>query len=152
MTIPNQGDPVYFGKPNSTKISTSPLTSGVLFNITGAVEILEIIGTVTTIIQNQPTTVKLRMTMDALAAVDLCATLDINAFAVGSVLGISGINTDPMLGANGVAVLNGQSVPVKARCIAAGTLSVVFGAASTGAITWEILWIPINANGNLVAA
>jgi hypothetical protein len=135
-----------------TKTSTSALTSGTLFNIAGSVQILQITGRVTTIIQSQATNVKLSLTMDSLTAKDICANLDINGFAVGSLLGISGTLTDAMLGATGVAVIAPQAAAIVAACITSGILTVTFGAASTGAIVWEVLWIPLNAAGSITAA
>lgn len=67
----------------ASKTSTSPLTTGTLFTFTGGIEILRIVGTVTTVVQAQVTTVKLSITPDAQTPVDICATKDVNAFAGG---------------------------------------------------------------------
>ncbi|MDP2728993.1 MAG: hypothetical protein Q8O55_00695 [Dehalococcoidales bacterium] len=139
------------GTKIATKTSTSTLTTGTLFTWAGSVQIISIIGRVTTVIQGQATTVKLGIQADALTIQDICATLDINAFAVGSMLGITGAYADAMLGTTGVPT-KAPTTPINATCITSGIIKVTYGAASTGAIVWEILWIPLNASGSVVAA
>lgn len=136
-----------------TKTSTSPLTTGSLFTWAGSIGIVSITGRVSTIIEAQATTVKLSITPDALAAYDICTTKDINAFAVGSLLSITGTAADAMIGTTAVGTLApGQASMIIATCITSGTITVTYGAASTGAIVWEILWIPLNAAGTVAAA
>ena len=79
----------------------------------------------------------------------ICATLDINGFAVGSVLSITGTAADAMVGVTGVAAATLLATPIVLTCVTSGIITVTFGAASTGAIAWEILWIPLNAAGAL---
>jgi len=134
-----------------TKTSTSTLTTGTLFNVAGSVQILSIIGRVTTVIQSQATTVKLGIQADALTIEDICATLDINGFLVGSMLGISGSYTDAMIGTTGKPS-KPPTTPINFTCITSGIIKVTYGAASSGAIVWEVLWIPLNAAGSVVAA
>ncbi len=133
--------------------SSSPLTTGNLFTYTGSIEILAIIGRVTTVIQAQITTCKLSVVPDALAAYDICATLDINAFDAGSVLSITGTAANAMVGTDAQgAIAPGQANPVFATCVTSGKIKVTFGAASTGAIAWELLWRPISAGATVVAS
>jgi len=134
-----------------TKTSSSPLTTGTIFTLAGSVQILSIIGRVTTVIQGQATTVKLGIQADALTIEDMCATLDINAFLVGTLLGITGTYADAMIGTTGKPT-KPPTTPINFTCITSGILKVTYGAASTGAIVWEILWIPLNAAGSIVAA
>ena len=131
--------------------SPSPLANRAIFKFTGDVA-FTIIGKVTSQIQNQATTVKLSVVSDALASFDICTTKDINNFVAGTVLSIDGTPGDPMVGTTGVGAAKGQALPVIATCITSGTITVTFGAASTGAITWEIEWIPLNAQGNVTPA
>jgi len=131
------------------KSSSSPLTSGNLAALTGSVQILSIIGRVTTAIQAQGTTVNLSLVSDSLASFDICTTLDINGFAVGSLLTIDGTPADAMIGTTGVAVAIAQAKPIDFTCITGGHLTVTYGAASTGAIAWEIRWLPLNAAGSM---
>lgn len=138
------------GQKLVSKTSASALTTGTLFNWTGSVQILSIIGRVSTVIQAQATTVKLGIQADALAIQDICATLDINGFAAGSQLGLTGSYTDAMIGTTGVPT-KPPMIPINATCTTSGIIKVTFGAASTGAIVWDLFWIPLNAAGNLTA-
>jgi hypothetical protein len=76
-----------------------------------AVEIVDIFGIVTTAIGAVANATKLQGLMDALAAVDLCATLDLNGATVGTILNITGTLANAMTSnANGVAI--GQVTPI----------------------------------------
>jgi hypothetical protein len=144
-------DLILSGTKLVTKTSTSTLTTGTLFTIAGSVQILSIIGRVTTVIQSQATTCKLGIQADALTIQDICATLDINGFLVGSLLGITGSYTDAMIGTTGVPT-KPPTTPINFTCVTSGLIKVTYGAASSGAIVWEVLWIPLNAAGSIVAA
>jgi hypothetical protein len=135
-----------------TKTSTSPLTTGTIFTWAGSVQILSIIGRVTTVIQSQATTVKLGIQADALTTADICATKDINAFLAGSLLSISGTYTDALVATTGVPTNPVSQLPIVATCITSGIITVTYGAASSGAIVWEVLWMPLNSTGSVVAA
>jgi len=156
LAIKTKTDLILSGNKLITKTSTSNLTSGTLFNIVGSVQILSIIGRVSTAIQNSAQTVKLSAVADALTAVDLCTALTITNFAVGSVLYISGTFTDAMLGAGATAVgvVPGTQTPIIISVTTSGTLTVTFGTSGslTGAIVWECLWIPLNSTGSITAA
>lgn len=132
-----------------TATSTSALTSGTLFTWTGSIEFY-LIGRVTTIIQNQATNTKITVTPDALAAYDICANLDIDTFAAGTLLSITGTAANAMVGTTAVGSLApGQANPVYVTCVTNGVISTVFGAASTGAIVWELLWRPLQAGSTV---
>jgi hypothetical protein len=134
----------------ATVDSASPLTTGTLFTYTGSIEILAIIGRVTTQVQAQATTIKLNITPDALAAYDICTTVDANAFVAGTLLSITGTAANAMVGTDAVGSLApGQANPVVATCVTSGVISVTYGAASTGAITWEMLWRPLSAGATV---
>ena len=136
-----------------TKTSSSPLTTGSLFTYYGAVGIVSIVGTVTTIIEAAGTTTKLSYKPDALGEVDLCATLDINHFGVGSLLSITGTPADAMVGTTVVGGISpAQAGMPVLSCITSGVITVTYGHASTGAIKWDILWIPLNSSGLVVPA
>jgi len=137
--------------PNdAAKTNPSPLTSGNIFKFTGSIS-FKINGRVTTNIQVQVTTVKISVKPDALAAFDICTTLDISGFAAGSLLTIDGTPGDAMKGTTGVGVAVDQVTPILATCVTSGIITVTYGAASTGGITWEIEWAARNAKGNVAA-
>jgi len=146
-----QTDLILPGVKLVTKTSTSTLTTGTLFNWAGSIQILSILGRVTTAIQDQATTCKLGIQADALTIQDICATLDIRAFLVGTLLGITGTYADAMIGTTGVPT-KPPTTPINATCITSGIIKVTYGAASSGVIVWEILWVPLNAAGSVTAA
>lgn len=136
----------------ATANSASPLTSGDLFDFTGSVE-FKIIGRVTTIIENATTNVKLSVVSDALAAYDICANKDIDTFAVGSLISITGTAANAAVSTTAVGAIGPfQADTILATCITAGSITVTFGAASTGAIKWMILWRPLEAGSTVAAA
>lgn len=129
--------------------STSPLTAATLWTYTGSIE-AQIIGRVTTVIQSQGTTVKLQVTSDSLSAADLCATKDMNAMAVGTLLSLPGAVASAALATTGVANAVSQITPSLMTCVTSGTIAPVFGAASTGAFTWEMRWRPLSRGASVV--
>lgn len=136
----------------SSVTSASPLTTGTLFTFTGGIEIIRIVGTVSTVIQAQATTVKLSVKPDAQTAVDICATKDVNGFAAGSMLQITGTAANAMVGTTAVAVTAPatQVNPITAMCVTSGIITVTYGAASTGAIRWDMVWRPLTADATVV--
>jgi len=135
-----------------TATSASALTSGTIFTWTGSIE-FKLIGRVSTVIQNQATNTKITVTPDALAAYDICANLDIDTFAAGSLLSITGTAANALAGTTAVGSLAPfQANSVVATCVTNGVISTVFGAASTGAIAWELLWRPLQAGSTVTPA
>ena len=85
-------------RPTATLPQT---TAHALFTVVGGrVAITQIVGEVTTIIQTQANNTKLTATPDIGTAVDLCTVLSISADEVGCLYGITGLNTDAMIGIN----------------------------------------------------
>ena len=124
-----------------------------IFNYTGAIRIKSITGTIKTIMQNKVQTMKLAIVSDALVSYDICANKDIDTFAAGTLLSITGTAADAMLATTAVGVLApGQVNAIFATCVTSGVINVTAGAANTGAITWSVQWEPISAGATLVAA
>lgn len=131
-------------------VATVAVNATNLFRYTGSILIISIIGRVTTAIQHQATAVKLQVLSDALAAYDICATKDIDQFAIGSLISITGTAATGAASTTAVGALApGQANPVVATCVTSGYIAQHSGAASTGAITWEILWQPISAGATV---
>lgn len=135
----------------ATVTSSSPLTTGTLFTFTGSIEIVRIIGRIETAIQHQATNVKLSVVCDALTAVDICANKDIDQFGVGSLLQITGtaanaLNCTTLVGVTAPQI---QVNPIVATCVTSGTITVTYGAASTGKIVWEMIWRPLTVNADV---
>lgn len=131
--------------------SASPLATGTLFTYAGSIEIMQIIGRVSTVIAGQATTVKLGILPDAQSLYDICATKDINAFAAGSLLTITGTAVDNMVSITARdAMAPAQANSVVASCVTSGIVKVTYGAASTGAIVWQMLWRPLSTDATVV--
>lgn len=81
---------------------TAPLpqsTAEAIFTIAGGrVAINQIIGEVTTVIETQANNTKLIANPTTGTSVDICTALDITADEVGTLYGITGLNTDAMNG------------------------------------------------------
>jgi hypothetical protein len=141
----------------ATKTSGGPahthLATGTLFNWYGSVEIQTIIGRVTVATEAATNTCKLSMVADALTAVDLCATKDLNNLAVGTLLHIDGTLANAMIAATGVGVSVAQAGKLMGTCITSGTITVTYGtAAKDGEIVWEVRYVPLSVGGRIVAA
>lgn len=133
------------------KQHTSPLTTGNIFTYTGTIEIMAIVGRVTTVVQAQTTNIKLSVVSDALSSYDICANVDGNAAAVGTLLSITGTAANAgVLTANGVLAPT-QASRIIATCTTSGVIKATYGAASTGAILFMMMWRPVSA-GCVVAA
>lgn len=129
----------------STASGNTPLATGPtnLFTITGGrILLVALIGTVATAIQAQATTVKFISTPTAGTAVDLSnATGDVNGKEVGATVTLGATLGSTAVVANAGANVLGQGKYV----LAAGTINVTFGAASTGAIKYDLIYIPLDA-------
>lgn len=133
-------------------VSSLALNATSLFGYTGTVAILSITGRVTTAIQNQATNLKLMILSDALAAYDISADLNVQAFGIGTLLSITGTAAGATVGTTVVgAIAPGQADPVTVTCTTGGYIQQNSDAASTGAITWQVLWQPLSANAALWA-
>lgn len=134
-------------------VSTVALNATNLFRFTGSILIVSIIGRVTTAIQHQATAVKLQVLADALAAYDICATKDIDQFGAGSLISITGTAANAAVSTTVVGALApGQANPVVATCVSSGYIAQHSAAASTGAITWEIVWQPVSVGATVTPA
>ena len=129
-------------------------TGGVnLFTITGGrVIVVVLYGEVTTVIQSQSTTVQLVSTPTALgSAVNLSSTgLDVNALEVGGHISL------PATPASGTALnsASGGYINLTAArlMVPPGVISVSSnGAASTGAIKWDLVYVPYDAGATVAA-
>lgn len=134
------------------KQHTSPLTTGNIFTFTGAIEIQAIWGRVSTVVQGQTTNIKLSVKNDALTTYDICANVDGNAAAVGTLLSITATAANAgVLTANGVLAPT-QASRIIAHCGTSGVILATYGAASTGAILYGCLWRPLTPGATLSAA
>ena len=124
-------------------------TASAIFTVVGGlVEILYILGQVTTVIQTQANNTKLIANPTTGSDVDLCAVLDITADEVGTLYGITGIFGDAMVGANAGATV----MPQRSIVVNSGTIDLSCSASSTGSVKWRCEWRPIDDGAYVVAA
>lgn len=149
----------YYGPPmrcEYTKTTMPNNTAAACFNFIGAIELQEIFGVVMTGIQAQATAIKFQyQSSTEAAAVDLCATLDVNAFDAGSVIRATLDFSDAALGADDVASCEGEAYAVRPAIIyslaATGAINIHSAAASTGAIKVIVKWLPLEQGAYLVS-
>ena len=123
-------------------------TTAPFFNINGGrVKILQILGEITTVIQAQACTLKIQANPTAAgASVDLCATLDVNAAAAQTLLGITGTVANAMVTAVALAA---QVTPL---IVPVGTLDLVTSATNTGSVKWTMHYVPVDVGATVTAA
>lgn len=128
-----------------TATSSSALTSGDIFTIDGGeIKVIELRGIITTDIQAQATTTKLTYTSDRSGATttDLCATADLDAKTDGTMLRVTGDFSEALVvGPDGDGLIEGDTVDMNGVIMEAGDITTAFGAASTGAIKWTIVYV-----------
>ncbi len=137
------------GERVSRATATLPQTAtGDLFTVTGGrVLIIQLLGEVTTIVQNQANDTKLSHDPDVGAAVDICTALDIANDAVGVNYGITGAVGDALVGASH-AYLVAQANPI---ILPAGVITLTCAASNTGSVKWDILYVPIDEGARIEA-
>jgi len=124
-------------------------TAAAIFNIVGGrVMVTQIVGEVTTVIETQANDTKLTGNPTTGTDVDICAALDITADEVGCLYGITGLNTDAMIG------VNGGALPAQTRGVVlnAGTLDLACAASNTGSVKWSLFYVPLDDGAYVTAA
>lgn len=124
-------------------------TAEALFNITGGrVAITSIVGEVTTVIQTQANNTKLTANPTTGTSVDMCAVLNISADEVGALYGISGTQSDALIGIN-AGLTEGQLRP---QILNVGSIDLDCAASNTGAVKWTLHYVPIDDGARVEAA
>lgn len=109
----------------------------------GRILLVALLAEVTTVIQAQATTAKFTSTPTTGSAIDLCATADLNALQVGGRLTLP---NPPASGTAGVLTNAGYTVLQPLRVvIPAGNISITTGASSTGALKYDLIYVPLDA-------
>jgi hypothetical protein len=121
-------------------------TTQTLFTVsTGNVELISLVGEVTTVVQTQANATKLTYNPTGTgASTDLCATLDITADAVGTFYSITGIFTDPLQ--SGIWIASGLMYPL---VLGPGTIELDCAATNTGATQWFALYRAIESGASM---
>jgi hypothetical protein len=119
-----------------------------LFKVTGRVKILDIIGEVTTQVQDQMNNTKLTVKPGAGPSTDLCTFTNIQNLAPGNTLMISGTFSNAMI-INMSSAFEGQGNPF---VVVDGDIQLDCAANSTGQIAWTVLYQQLDADSSIVAA
>lgn len=135
--------PVHVAKAAATLPESTTQT---LFTVsTGNVEVMALVGEVTTVIETQANATKLTYNPTGTgASTDLCATLDITADAVGTFYSITGIATDPLQ--SGIWMAHGLVYPI---IIGPGVIELSCAATNTGATQWFALYRAIESGASM---
>lgn len=116
----------------------------------GRVLLTNIIGSITTLIGGAANySLQHNPTVATATTAPLCAALNINAYPVSDVLGITGIPTDAMIPAPSGGALPGMTMPV---VLTEGQIEAVCDAAPGGAVLWTVWYKPLDDAGYVVAA
>lgn len=120
-----------------------------LFNVVGGRVLLrQIIGEVTTQIGNVANNTNLEFNPTDAARGDLCAVLDIDNDAVGTVYGITGTAANAML--DGTVSVAKQATEL---ILKPGVIELhCAGSSVTGAIKWTVVYVPIDDGAYIEAA
>jgi hypothetical protein len=116
----------------------------------GRILLSAIVGEVTTIIGAVANATKLKATATGLTAVDLCATVELNAAAALALLTITGTVANALIkNTNRNCIF--QATP---QIISSGIIAVDCAGSDggTGRVQWTWLWTPIDPAATLVAA
>lgn len=112
-----------------------------LFNVVGGRVLLkQIVGEVTTEIGNVANNTNLEFNPDDAVVGDLCAVLDIDSDAVGTLYGITGTAANAML--DGTVIVAKQATEL---ILKPGVIELhCAGSSLTGAIKWTVVYVPID--------
>lgn len=139
-----------YGKKVERATAALPQTAAAaIFNVVGGrVAITKIIGEVTTIIQNQANNAKIVGNPTTGTDVDICAVLNIANDEVGCLYGITGLNSDALIG------INAGALPSQTRdvIVPVGTIDLDCSASNTGSVKWTAFYIPIDDGAYITAA
>ena len=119
-----------------------------IFTVSGGpVEIVSITGEVTTAVQNQANASLLKVNPTVGADTDICAALDIDNSAVGTVFSITGTLANAMIAtAAGTLIAQANNVycPV-------GDIELECAASNTGNVTWRLRYRPLDPDAVVTA-
>lgn len=128
-------------------------TQSALFTISGGKILLkQLVGEVTTIIENQANNTKIVANPAVGADVDLCAVADIANDAVGTMYSVTGDFSDAMVATTSGAIETSPTANSRDAIIAAGTIDLNCAASNTGAVKWTLQYVPLDSGASVVAA
>jgi hypothetical protein len=122
-------------------------TDEALFRITGGkIKVHGIYGEVTTVIQTQACATKLKFNPSGTGSdVDLCATLDITADAVGTIYSITGVVATAMKSTTLWVVLPADDIGASGLTLSPGDIELDCAATNTGSVKWTLVYSIIDS-------
>ena len=122
------------------------------FTVVGRVIVHRLVGEVTTVVQAQACNMDLWANPTVGADVALCAVVDINADAVGTMYTIDGVAANAMTAVTSGAVFPGTMIPAQGIIVAAGTIDLKTSATNTGATKWTLHYSPLDPGSYVTTA
>lgn len=135
----------------SRATSALPATAALnIFTVSGGrILLVSLIGEVTTIIQAQACTIKVTSTPTTGTAVDLSAvSASLSGLEVGGKLTLPAAAATALVSGNAGGVIGKQASWV----IPVGNISYTTSATNTGAIKWDLTYVPLDVGAQVVAA
>lgn len=124
-------------------------THSAIFTITGGrIEVVRIVGVVTTVIQSGANNLKLTSYPTTGTSGDLCTTTDIASLEVGGMVTIDGTVGNALVLTNAFGIKQMTTrlwLPI-------GAIHWDCSASKTGQIAWELFYVPIDSGATVVAA
>lgn len=115
---------------------------------TGNCLVTGLYGTITIVMQAVAQTILFRANPTLGTDEDLCVGLDVQSYAEGDMLGLTGVFGDAML----PAATGGAIQMCHPFILKPGTLDMVsVTAGNTGSVSWSLLYIPLDAGATIVA-
>jgi hypothetical protein len=129
----------------TTNLALPATGTSAIFNVVGVVELVSIIGVVTTVVQTQACNLKISTVSNG-ATTDICADLNISAHAAQSRYSITGTLANALINtAKGVPVAR-QATPL---IVQEGTINLTTSATNTGNIRWLVSYKPLQAGSRI---
>lgn len=116
-----------------------------IFTVTGRIILTCLVGTVTTLIQNQANNTSVAFVPSSGTAVTLTA-VDLANLEVGGLISLSGTAT---VKATAGGILLGPPDP--GFVVSAGSISLTTAASNTGSVRWSLNYLPMDSGASVVA-
>ncbi|MDD5510528.1 MAG: hypothetical protein PHI12_06955 [Dehalococcoidales bacterium] len=126
--------------------------SGNLFTVAGGkIIVYSIVGTITAACDANATATSLVATPTVGTAAAMCTPTNIASYALGDILGITGIPTDALLPAATGGAIPAQTVGV---VVQPGTIDMLVAVAGqvTGRVRWTLHWMPLDTAASVLPA
>jgi hypothetical protein len=150
-TIDGNVDTLIANRPKLVERAASTLpqtTQTAYFTVSGKVLISDIVGEVTVEIGAGANNMRIIANPTVGADVDICANLDVDTDAVGTMYHISGTLADALIASTSGAFAS-QTLPI---IVAAGTIDLYCSASKAGQTKWCLYYIPLETGATIVTA